>query len=314
MTPRQPPSDEPEIPEPAVHDPAMEIDIGEDLLAAALAAVEKRMEKKTPNPEEMAEIEADIEVDVEGLGETDSVVFGESDLHWEDDVGESDDAPDLAFELEALQEQLAQTRLDARKLKAIGKKELKERRRLTGVVQRLTDQLGRVRTDEENAVEARTSAEAQLDHTRNALQQSRQELTRLRHRQQRDSDEQNAHSAVPVIQEFLPMLDHLELALEHTGASRDTMAEGLRMIAAQFHSALNRLNVITVNPDPGSDFEPRFHEAVEKEESSEYPEGSVLQVQQAGYIRNGRLMRAARVTVSSGPGPEEATAPPSDEE
>ena len=126
MSQKQSPPEEPEIPEPAVHDPAMEINVGEDLLAAALAAVEKRMEKKKPSAEEMAEIEADIEVDVAGLEDDGSVVLGEDENDSAHEEEASSPAAVDSAELDDLKNQLAKARLDARKLKAIGKKELKE--------------------------------------------------------------------------------------------------------------------------------------------------------------------------------------------
>ena len=47
-------------------------------------------------------------------------------------------------------------------------------------------------------------------------------------------------------------------------------------------------------------FDPNFHEVMFEAPSSDVPEGVILQVIEAGYVLNDRLLRPARVGVSKG--------------
>jgi molecular chaperone GrpE len=48
-------------------------------------------------------------------------------------------------------------------------------------------------------------------------------------------------------------------------------------------------------------FDPNMHEAIAHEPSNEYPEGIVVRQARRGYRFNDRLLRPAKVIVSSGP-------------
>ncbi|WP_396125400.1 nucleotide exchange factor GrpE [Arthrobacter sp. CJ23] len=54
--------------------------------------------------------------------------------------------------------------------------------------------------------------------------------------------------------------------------------------------------------DDGGSFDPRFHEVVGTIEPSEiFPAGTICAVHRAGYVLEGRLLRASRVTIARGP-------------
>ncbi len=45
-------------------------------------------------------------------------------------------------------------------------------------------------------------------------------------------------------------------------------------------------------------FDPHFHEAIERVETNEHPEGTVIQVLQEGYLFDGRVLRPSLVRVA----------------
>jgi molecular chaperone GrpE len=51
----------------------------------------------------------------------------------------------------------------------------------------------------------------------------------------------------------------------------------------------------------GDRFDPAIHQAVAQIPSAEVPAGDIAQVFAAGYVLNGRTIRAAMVAVSAGP-------------
>jgi molecular chaperone GrpE len=70
------------------------------------------------------------------------------------------------------------------------------------------------------------------------------------------------------------------------------------MVAQQFHSTMEKQGVATI-PTDNQSFNPELHEGV-GQLPSEKPEGSIVQEVQKGYTLHGRLLRAARVMLSSG--------------
>lgn len=104
-----------------------------------------------------------------------------------------------------------------------------------------------------------------------------------------------------VARSLLDVLDNLNRAIEHAGPSTDkNLLEGLNMILNQFEATLEKQGVKEVET-LRKPFDPNFNEAIAFEVSSE-PSGIILKEHTMGYTLHGRLLRPARVTVSSGPG------------
>jgi molecular chaperone GrpE len=91
--------------------------------------------------------------------------------------------------------------------------------------------------------------------------------------------------------------------------------EGLRGVRRLLGDLLASEGVEAIVSD-GVPFDPHVHEALVRVPSATSPEGTVVQTLQSGYSMRGRLLRPARVAVSSGPlarGPENAPSEPAAE-
>ncbi len=100
-----------------------------------------------------------------------------------------------------------------------------------------------------------------------------------------------------VARELLGVLDNLDLALGHVPAGTDkNWLEGVRMVAQQFQAGLEKQGVTPIRTQ---EFDPNLHEAVGQEDSDK-PAGSIVKEHTRGYLLHGRLLRPARVVVSSG--------------
>ena len=102
-----------------------------------------------------------------------------------------------------------------------------------------------------------------------------------------------------VLKDFLPILDYFEAAMRHTPEELKShpWTTGVIQIYHAFRSFLQEAGV-TATGEAGSPFDPKLHEAV-AEEPSHLPAGTITEVLAAGYLRNGRVLRAARVKVST---------------
>ncbi len=122
-----------------------------------------------------------------------------------------------------------------------------------------------------------------------------------RRRVTREKEELRVHAISGLLEDFLPVLDNLELGLK-TAANHpeaENVAQGFSMVADQIRSTLQRNGVTEINP-AGESFDPHVHESLNHQPHDEIPEGHVVQVIRKGYSLNGRLLRPASVVVSSG--------------
>jgi molecular chaperone GrpE len=127
------------------------------------------------------------------------------------------------------------------------------------------------------------------------------ELDNIRKRAARDVEHAHRYALEKFVQELLPALDGLEMAVV-TGAKADalSLAAGQEATLKLLQKALERFAVITLDPQ-GEPFDPARHEAMVMQESATAEPHSVLQVVQRGYELNGRLLRPARVIVATSP-------------
>ena len=111
-----------------------------------------------------------------------------------------------------------------------------------------------------------------------------------------------------ILADMLPLADHLDLALQHAdgledGASKDFVTN-IEATRHAFMETLKRYGVERMSVE-GEAFDPNMHEAIGQIADGEIPADHVAQVIQAGYRDRDRVVRPARVLVSSGPGQEE---------
>jgi molecular chaperone GrpE len=134
------------------------------------------------------------------------------------------------------------------------------------------------------------------------------DLENFRRRTVREKDELRSVVTGRVLEDILPVLDTLGLAIgaaRQPGADLKTLVNGIDMVLAQMKTALGGHGLTEINP-AGQPFDPHQHEAISHLPSAEVKEEHVLTVVRTGYLLNGRLLRPAAVVVSSGPAKDDA--------
>jgi len=101
---------------------------------------------------------------------------------------------------------------------------------------------------------------------------------------------------------LLPVLDNFErsLASIESGASLESVTEGIKAIDRQFKSVLDSQKVVRI-ASIGQPFDPDLHEALATVDSADHPDGTIVDEIEAGYRVNDRVIRPARVRVSKKP-------------
>jgi molecular chaperone GrpE len=106
-----------------------------------------------------------------------------------------------------------------------------------------------------------------------------------------------------LMKELLPVVDNLELALNH-GRQQEAgpaLLEGVENVLKGFLQVLTKFGVTPIQAQ-GEKFDPAFHNAVMQQEDDTAADQTILQELQKGYLLKNRLLRPAMVVVARKPG------------
>ncbi|UXM93604.1 nucleotide exchange factor GrpE [Paenarthrobacter sp. JL.01a] len=149
--------------------------------------------------------------------------------------------------------------------------------------------------------ERETDAVAQGDALAKMEDQWRRALAdadNLRKRAAREGTQLRAQERAAVSLAWLPVLDNLELALEHAPAGgSDPFVEGIVSIRQQAVDTLARLGYPRIDAE-NVPFDPRIHEVVSVVETDDVPPGTLVRVLRPGYGSPEHTLRPAAVVVS----------------
>jgi molecular chaperone GrpE len=161
---------------------------------------------------------------------------------------------------------------------------------------KLDDQLARALAEKEELLQTLVRRQADFENFRKRVERERKE----------DHD----RTVARVVEGLLPALDAFERALGTESDSADEeYRRGLELIYRQLWDALARLGVTRMET-VGKRFDPHDHHAVERVESAEHPDGTVLEQLQPGYKLHNKVLRAAMVRVAVRPASRPAEVEP----
>jgi len=112
------------------------------------------------------------------------------------------------------------------------------------------------------------------------------------------------------ITELLPVVDNFDRARSHLKPQTEgemTIHKSYQGVYKQLVDCLKRLGVSPMRAE-GQEFDPNLHEAVMREPTDEYPEGTVTEQLIRGYMLNERVLRHAMVKVAAAPEGSESNA------
>jgi molecular chaperone GrpE len=140
--------------------------------------------------------------------------------------------------------------------------------------------------------------EAARDSAIADLQRVAADFDNYRKRTARDHQARVATATERLVKELLPVLDDLERALDAAAEHEEAkLEEGVRLVHRELSHVLQKEGLVPVETD--GKFDPHEHEAL-LTQPSEAEEGAILEVIQKGYRLGDRVLRPARVVVSTG--------------
>jgi molecular chaperone GrpE len=142
----------------------------------------------------------------------------------------------------------------------------------------------------------RDGLRVERDELRDTLQRRQAEFENFRKRTERERMEQSQYASMDVVGDLLPVLDDFERALTADSNSPE-YAKGVQMIYQRMAESLKKTGLDPIEAT-GKAFDPHLHQAIERVETNEVPDHTVLAEFQRGYQFKGKLLRPSMVKVA----------------
>ena len=145
------------------------------------------------------------------------------------------------------------------------------------------------------------SLKAQLEERSSQYMRIAADFENYRKRTLKEKEDLELKVKRNTITELLPIVDNFERARAQIKPQNDgemAIHKSYQGVYKQLVDCLKRLGVSPMRPE-GQEFDPNEHEAVMREPTDEYPEGTVLEELVRGYFIGDRVLRHAMVKVAA---------------
>jgi molecular chaperone GrpE len=153
----------------------------------------------------------------------------------------------------------------------------------------------------ESSEDGETVSKAEFDKINDKYLRLYAEFDNYRRRTAKESLTLVATANADLITKQCDILDNFDRAFieENKAPDLETFEQGMKMIHDQFVKVLEEAGLDTIDPLE-QEFNPEEHEAL-MQQPSDLEEGNIVTVFQKGYKLNEKVIRHAKVIVSSGP-------------
>lgn len=149
------------------------------------------------------------------------------------------------------------------------------------------EEFARLVAEKEELTKTLVRRQADFDNYRKRMEQERKDASR--------------RGAGRLLHDLLPVLDALERALRsHDNPTFDEYRKGVELIYRHLWDTLSKQGLERIAAE-GKTFDPHYHEAIDRVETREHPDGTIIEVVQEGYLFDGRVLRPSLVRVAVSP-------------
>jgi molecular chaperone GrpE len=141
---------------------------------------------------------------------------------------------------------------------------------------------------------------------RDRLLRTMADMENLRRRTEREKTDTSRYAISSFARDVLTVGDNLRRTIEHVpteAASQDpalkSFLDGVELTERELLNVLERYGVVRIEP-LGARFDPNCHQAMYEVQNPDVPEGTVVDVMQAGYVIGDRCLRPALVAIAKG--------------
>ncbi|NEP44487.1 MAG: nucleotide exchange factor GrpE [Okeania sp. SIO2H7] len=251
-----------------------------------MSDIDKQQENIPPSPTQTSPTQS------EGLGEN----TGEMPPSADGGVG-SNSNPEIDWEL-----QVAQAYQQAEAADDSQDNSQKAEVKATANAE-LTEEIASLKEAKESLQSQLAAAQAQFEDVSGQYRRLAADFDNYRKRTQKEKEELDLQVKCATITKWLPILDNFERAraqIKPQNEGEMNIHKSYQSVYKQMIDSLKQLGVSPMRPE-GQEFDPNLHEAVMREPTTEYPEGTVTEELVRGYIIGDRVLRHAMVKVAAAP-------------
>jgi molecular chaperone GrpE len=154
----------------------------------------------------------------------------------------------------------------------------------------LTDERDKLLNEKQDLYDRLLRKQAEFENARRCSERERSEFVQ--------------YAGMEIVREILPVVDDFQRALQSGAALADGPAKdyikGIELIYQRLQDRLTKVGLEPIET-AGQLFDPNLHQAVDRVETDEVPDQTILAEYQRGYNFKGRLLRPSMVKVAVKP-------------
>lgn len=159
---------------------------------------------------------------------------------------------------------------------------------------------------EDDAADEMTALIAERDDYKDKFMRALADAENARKRSDRDRREAENYGGSKLARDMLPVYDNMKRALDAIDddlrGQATALIEGVELTMRELLNIFEKHGIHRLSPEVGDKFDPQEHEAMFEAPLPGTKSGDIIQVMAEGFMLHDRLLRPARVGVSSNPG------------
>ncbi len=157
--------------------------------------------------------------------------------------------------------------------------------------------------EEPDTDEMIVALQAERDELKDKFMRALADAENSRKRSERDRREAENYGGSKLARDLLPVFDNMRRAVqavpEEARDANKAMIEGVELTMRELISVFKKHGIVPISPEVGDRFDPQLHEAMFEAPLPGTKAGDIIQVEADGFMLHDRLLRPARVGVSS---------------
>ena len=141
--------------------------------------------------------------------------------------------------------------------------------------------------------------EKKIEELTNDLIRTRADFENYRKRVESEKEQAKVVAKSAIISKLLPIIDDIELAISYApeNLKDNPWVKGVNKLSLKLETSLSNLGVKAIDAKSNTTFDPKLHDAISMDDSSEGDEEIILEELRKGYLYNDAVIRPSMVEV-----------------
>lgn len=141
--------------------------------------------------------------------------------------------------------------------------------------------------------------EKKIEELTNDLIRTRADFENYRKRVESEKEQAKVVAKSAIISKLLPIIDDIELAISYApeNLKDNPWVKGVNKLSLKLETSLSNLGIKAIDAKNNTTFDPKLHDAISMDDSSEGEEEIILEELRKGYLYNDAVIRPSMVKV-----------------